>query len=147
MKLKNRIIIAFIVIIALIIVFYAVENIVLKYGEKSAKVIKVKSDDQTMALLSSGVFKELKEQEARDEQVDFLKDFGPSLTYVIFSSGINDFESVDIKNINGETVSLLKSEINANIVFHVAKNKTVSLYNQSKKKFIIKCISEINAKK
>ncbi len=147
MKLRNRIIIAFVLVFLLIITFYTMENIFLKQGEKYATVIKVKTDDETSALLSSGVFEELKEQEINNKKASFSKDFGPSLPYVISSTGINDFECIIIKGIDKSTVNLSKTEVNNDMVFMVYENKTVDLYSQSQQKLIVKTISEIDVKR
>jgi hypothetical protein len=147
MKLRNRIIIALVLIFLLIITFYAIENIFLKQGEKHATVIKVKTDDETVALLSSGVFEELKKQEINNKKAGFSKDFGPSLSFVISSVGINDFESIIIKGIDKSMVNLSKTEVNDDMVFMVYKNKTVDLYSQSHQKLIIKTVSEIDVRR
>lgn len=128
---------------------YAVECAVKVQGARSARIVRVVNDDQAVAMLSAGVFKQLKQQEsAFDKDTSDNSVDGPSLLFVIRSTGINDFQQVEVKGLQNEDVyKLERNQINNDIVFSFTKHQTVNLGNKKDRgRYLVQDVSEIRVR-
>lgn len=149
MILKKRIMISIVVIILVIVGAYTTEYIIKVHGNNSAKFVHVLKNNKETAVLSEGVFRELKKSESSIAKKETMQSkVGPSLLYVIASAGINNFREIEIKGLkNNKSFIINRDQVNHDIVFFFTGHGTVNLGNKKEmKNFLVEEVKEINAK-
>lgn len=125
---------------------YLFEKVYTKYGQVSAKIIKITNKDKVVAMISADILKKLMQQNAGKDEEDIP--MGPSLISTINAAGVNKFTELEVKGkVVNESVTLKQNDVNDDLELAVSSNGTVNLKKRGiSSKFIIKEITEISVK-
>jgi hypothetical protein len=118
-----------ILISAVAIILFVGGAYLLEYGLKSralssGAMIKVNSDGKLSALMSIDLIRELRKEASGS------KDRGPALSSVITAAGVTDFNRVEVRGIDDESLLRLnKADIGPNLVVWYTDHETIELRN------------------
>jgi hypothetical protein len=146
MKKNKSIALSILLIFVLIAGAFLFEKVYTKYGQTSAKIIKITDKDKVVALISADILKKLMQQNIGKDEEDVP--LGPSLLSTINAAGVSKFTELEVKG-KGENDSILlnKKDINNDFELALSSNGTVNLKKKGvKSNPLVKEITEISIK-
>lgn len=147
MSLNKKIIVSVIVIAVIIGCSYAFELNFKSSALKAGIMIDIKQDGRSAAVMDSGVLNKLPTTINKDAQ----KKEGPTLLSVLNSAGLSPYtyNKVYITSLYDDTpYEINASDLNDDIIFYFAGNKTVNLGRRSQyPNIIVRAVSNINVTK
>lgn len=142
MKEKKRIVIGLVIAILIVAGSYLFQNLTMKLGLSSAKIIKVTEKSKVVAYISADVLRQLMQQDLEDEDNVTI---GPPLLTAMNAAGASEFNEVEvIGKGNKNTIILKKNDINNDLILYLAGNGTINLCRKDKAlNFMVTEITEI----
>jgi hypothetical protein len=130
MKEKKRIVIGFMIVILIVAGSYLFQNLTIKLGLSSAKIIKVTEKGKVVAYISVSVLRQLMQQDLADEDNVTI---GPPLLTAINSTGESAFNEVEvIGKGDKKDIILGKKDIYNDMILYLADNGTINLCRKDK---------------